>query len=324
MKHYAGLLIAFILGAMTLWSAQHFHKTIYHSATGKEFREIGKYQFINPLLECDVSDGLIDAKKNNFMNDTINLVQKLISDRNIEISLYYRDLNNGPTFGIRESEEFIPASLLKVPIMMVYYHNAESNPNILESTLLLDKRADLAGVGTQYILPKHTLVFGHYYTIDELINQAIIYSDNDAIALLSQHVSEADLRDLYQLLGVNETPLMFNDGRLTVREYSSFFRVLFNSSYLSREYSEKALALLSQADFREGLVAGVPSNVVVSHKFGESGFEDKRQIHDCGIIYATNRPYLLCIMTQGSDDNTLISTIAEISKFVYGKVSAQK
>ena len=56
---------------------------------------------------------------------------------------------------------------------------------------------------------------------------------------------------------------------ISAKNYSLFFRVLYNATYLSREMSEKALGLLSKTVFRDGLTAKLPSSVVVSHKFGE-------------------------------------------------------
>ena len=79
------------------------------------------------------------------------------------------------------------------------------------------------------------------------------------------------------------------------------------------------LNLLSQSTFNLGIVAGVPQGIVVAHKFGERGFSDPNipnQLHDCGIVYA-KKPYLVCIMTQGQDYNTLAGEIADISKMIY-------
>lgn len=55
---------------------------------------------------------------------------------------------------------------------------------------------------------------------------------------------------------------------LSVVEYSTFFRVLFNASYLSQASSEKALGYLAQSTFTAGLRAGVPAQVQIAHKFG--------------------------------------------------------
>jgi beta-lactamase class A len=313
----AGIFIGIIIGVASI---NLFPSKIKVTSSSEE-RELGVYHFINPLLDCEVSDGLVDARKENFQNDLTDMVQKIMDERKVEIAVYYRDLNNGPTFGLREAEGFIPASLLKVPIMMAYYHDAEDKPGVLDKMYTFKHSTAVNKIGIQHISPRHTLQVGNQYSVSELIDQAIIYSDNDAVSILIDHISEPTLRDLYQLLGVSQVAITFSDGRLTVREYASFFRVLFNASYISREYSEKALELLSRIDFKDGLVKGVPNGVVVSHKFGEGGYENGSQIHDCGIIYAVNRPYLLCVMTRGSDIATLTKSIADVSRFVYDRVS---
>jgi len=47
------------------------------------------------------------------------------------ISVYYRDLISRQWFGINKKVGFTPASLLKVPVMMVYFKKAETDPSIL-------------------------------------------------------------------------------------------------------------------------------------------------------------------------------------------------
>jgi hypothetical protein len=48
-----------------------------------------------------------------------------------------------------------------------------------------------------------------------------------------------------------------------------------------------------------------------------------QHFHDCGIVYYPKHPYLLCVMTQGQDPETLENAIAEISKFTYTQVKNQ-
>ena len=113
---------------------------------------------------------------------------------------------------------------------------------------------------------------------------------------------------------------------LSAENYASFFRVLFNASYLSRSLSEKALSLLAQSDFKDGLVAGVPPGIKVAHKFGFriTGINGEiKQLHDCGIIYYPRHPYLLCIMTSGKSYEYLDDAIKELSRVVYQEIGRQ-
>jgi hypothetical protein len=68
------------------------------------------------------------------------------------------------------------------------------------------------------------------------------------------------------------------------------------------------------------------ANIPVAHKFGErTGFAGGvKQLHDCGIVYYPKNPYLLCIMTRGTDFTKLESTIAAVSKMVYQEFDSRK
>ena len=289
-----------------------------------EMREMGQYQFVNPLLECEVAQGVIDSYSENFRSALSEEVLAMTDKGDASlIAVYFRDLNNGPAFGINENKKFIPASLLKVPVMMTYYREAEGDPALLKKILRADEHYGPPSPGTQHIVPEDEIEVGKEYAIEDLLRRTIVYSDNQAVTLLIKHISTPSISLLYHMLGVDDGVLHGPTGQLTVREYATFFRILFNASYISPEYSEKALELLSETKFPNGLVAGVPDDVVVAHKFGEGGDEDEHQIHDCGIVYYPDHPYLLCVMTRGEDIPTLERSIAAISHFVYSQVAAQ-
>jgi hypothetical protein len=48
------------------------------------------------------------------------------------------------------------------------------------------------------------------------------------------------------------------------------------------------------------------------------------QLHDCGIIYYPGNPYLLCVMTRGTDWSALEKTIQTISAMTYKEVDSRK
>jgi hypothetical protein len=106
---------------------------------------------------------------------------------------------------------------------------------------------------------------------------------------------------------------------------AGFFRVLYNATFLNAEYSNRALETLTHATFSDGLVAGIPKDVKIAHKFGERIERNSKgelivELHDCGIIYAPQTPYLLCVMTHGDSLETNATIIKEISSLVYDEV----
>lgn len=286
----------------------------------KEIRNKESYFFINPLLECEnnlISDNnksLIEIKK-----EISSLIDKSLESKDISFaSIYFRDLNNGPWFGINEKELFSPASLLKVPLMIAYLKEAESNPEILSETIIFNKNPDY---NEQNIKPENQLVLNQEYSIEELIERMIIYSDNDAYDILVNKVDIKKYEKIYQDLGIDISLAKDNPGGniIKIKEYASLFRVLYNASYLTKEMSEKALFILSQTTYKNGLAKSIPKDITIAHKFGERRYieTEKKQLHDCGIVYLPQKPYLVCIMSKGSDFNKLSKFIQDSSHIIY-------
>ena len=283
----------------------------------------GGYKFINPLYECNTGENYGTEKLSGMETSINNYINSVIAKNSVtRASVYFRDLNNGPWFGINEHDNFAPSSLLKTPVMMAYFKEAEDNPAILTQEIKYTQ--DPAGLMPQNFPPKELLEKGKSYTIEDLIERMIAGSDNVALGLLEDNIDPAKIDKVTVDLGITTATSATPDDFMDVAEYSTLFRVLYYATYLDKDYSEKALGILSKSEFDQGLVASVPSSVIVSHKFGERHLADgTSQLHDCGIIYYPNRPYLLCIMTKGNNFNDLGTAIKQISNKIYNEFSGQ-
>jgi len=148
------------------------------------------------------------------------------------VSVYLRDLNNGPWIGINEQEKFSPASLLKVPLMISYLKMAESDPQILEKKLLVDQ--DGRDILSQNMLPMFRVETGKEYRVADLIGYMIKYSDNLAANILLENIPVEHLNQTYSDLGLAIPDPENPENFMTVTQYSSFFRILYNASYLNQ------------------------------------------------------------------------------------------
>ncbi len=284
---------------------------------------LGSSSLTNPLLECDLGETTIGSRKEDFTPDLVEFTESLKDRGDVsEIAVYYRDLNNGPVIGINQNIPFAPASLLKIPLMIAYLSWSETLPSVLDEQVRFEGAVDVGY--QQQFAPSMPLEAGTTYSIRTLLERMVIYSDNQALVILFERLPEEYQKELYTLLGVDTALITDPVATLTVKQYSIFFRILFNASFLSRTNSEYALELLAKTTFVDGLRAGVPQDIVVAHKFGERKIaNDLQQFHDCGIVYYPNHPFLLCVMTRGNDANSLIGAIKETTEFVYGKIDEQ-
>jgi len=283
------------------------------------------YKFIDPLLAYDNTIESNLPIYNSFKNKLQNLVNKLSPNTSTEkIGLFFKDFKNDFSYGINENSQFHPASLFKVPLMMSYLAALQNDPNLLNKTILYKGGVDANQLETTK--PKQYIEPGDTYTISDIINYMIIYSDNNATNLLLSIIDKQSFDAIFNNLGI-QLPSSVSEkfiNFVTPKQFALFFRILRNSTYLDLDTSEKALEILSKSDYKNGLVAGVPSGITVSHKFGEYASEDSSgnkiyQLHDCGIIYGPHN-YLLCIMTMGKDYDNLKNDIVSISKFIYREI----
>lgn len=294
-------------------------------AHATELRE-GGYRFVNPLLECDAGGEVVQSEELVPFRARVEAHLATLRYPGVEnVSVYFRELNDGLWFGVGDAERFAPASLRKIPMMIALLKQAEHAPELLLRRVRFELQTD--HTAQQAIKPSVQLERGQEYTIAELIRRMIVYSDNNAFMLLSREVDPAELDRTYARLDARGAAGARPRDFMTVDTFASFLRVLYNASYLGKQLSEWALATLAQSEFRGGLVEGVPPGVPVAHKFGEAR-EDaagtRVQLHDCGIVYAPEHPYILCVMTRGASFEYLDDAIASTSRVVFQAVVAPR
>jgi beta-lactamase class A len=290
------------------------HNNKYHFTNpliGYSIPYTGEFSEFNPL-EKKINDSITAAKQNNQASN---------------VSVYFRDLNLGRWTGVNENEQYDPASMLKVVIMMAFYKEAGSNPAILDQKITYTQAINelISEVPNQ---TPSLLQTGKQYTIEQLIEAMIMDSDNGAKNALLSNLDNDSLNEVFTDLGI-QAPQDDHPYTISAKSYTLFFRVLYNSTYLSEDYSEKALDLLSKTSFADGLNAGVPKDVEIAHKFGQHVNNDAlgnmtdQELHDCGIIFHPEKPYVLCVMTRGKDIHKLFQVIKGISKQVYDSVDSK-
>jgi len=299
------LLAVLIVGLVAGWFLRDLFLDFNLYANHSLRETSSRYKFIYPLLAG------ADSGLNRDFNDlesilAAKIASQIKANKIINASVYYRDLKDSRWAGVNEDVQYSPASMFKLVTAFSLLKQALIKTDLLDNKVTINFKNKSSQT----------------YTVGQLIKFMLIDSDNSAKDVLESLIKPDERKLIFTDLGLDYVDV--NDGGdvISPQKYSIFFRVLFNATYLGPELSERTLSVLADATFKDGLVAGVPKNVVVSHKFGYRVFDDKdpnslRELHDCGIVYYPNHPYLLCVMTKGTNYDNLKNTIKDLSAIVY-------
>jgi len=296
----------FILLLSLVGNIALFYNWQQSSSVGKNFDEqVRKYPYLSKRILADIPQDI----RINFL-PLRNKLQTDTAPYGDKFGMYFEYLPTGTSIGINSTNEFLAASLFKLPVVMAYFKHKErikneSDPTIVLTQNMLDDRfGDLYKKGA-----------GYKINLKDAVRITLEESDNTAVRTLVPQLSKDDFNNVYEGLDI-DLKLDKQGAIITAKQYGSILKALFFSSILNKDHSEEILAYLTKTKFQDKLPAGVPSSVVVAHKIGVVELSDKEAYMDCGIFYVPRRPYLLCVISQ-SDEKTARERIKNISHTVY-------
>lgn len=277
-------------------------------------------KYISPIMfaeeECE-SDDLADLKHS--ISEIINRY-KANQDINTA-SVYIKNYKNSDWTCLNEEEKYQPGSLFKVPVLITILKMNEDNPGFLDKVIRYEREAIQE---KQVAYTSKSIQLGQSYSVRQLLTYMIKYSDNRATILLESNMNPNVYQRVFADLGLTVPKLTDKEYFITVREYSFFMRAIYNAAYLTIKDSEFAAELLTECDFKEGMVKGIPSNIPIAHKFGESGSPEEKQLHESGIIYLNGNPFLLTIMIKGKENQKMAQMITEITQTAYLNMNSER
>ncbi len=318
---HLGIIIGFVVGILGSYMySDYFQPSLLGIPALRE--ETTNYRLIDPLLACNSREATTGRYKE--LDDILKRVvaDAINSNQASNVSIYFHEYPSGRWVGLDQDHRYNPASLLKIVLMISYLKDDELHPGSLEKRYAFTPAIQQLGSGIPFDSTT-SLKVGKEYSSQELIRAMIIDSDNGAKDILLASANTATLDQVYKDLKISAPEDNGPSYTISPKEYSLFFRILYNATYLNRANSEKAMSYLTKTTYLDGLVAGVPASTTVAHKFGEhvnataEGAISSVELHDCGMVYGPNLPYFICVMTSGPSISNLQSTIRDISKAVY-------
>jgi beta-lactamase class A len=233
------------------------------------------------------------------------------------------DLTGGHQYLLHGDEVFPQASSIKVPLLLELYRQSQDNSQGEA------KLTDLYTVNSSDLVPDSDILLGLTPGVTRLTNRdlatmVMAVSDNSATNILIDRVGMDKVNQLLDRLDLKKTRLRrkmmdlkaAKEGRENVstpREMMFLFEAIYREKVLNKSTTEDFLKVLSTHK-ESAMLRGLPEGVRAANKPG--ALEGVR--NDSGIIFAQNRPYVLCIMaTYLKDEKAGEKAISEIATLTY-------
>jgi len=220
-------------------------------------------------------------------------------------AFYLIDLDSDFSFGLNEDEVMTAASLVKLPVMVLMYREAELGNLKLNTEYLIKDSDKISGSGSLSGKAEGTSV-----TYKDLVYYMGHESDNTAFNIARKILGDKETQDYIDKIGMASTTLTKN--LTTPHDVGSFFRKLWNKELISVKSRDEILEVLTDTIYENFLPRNVDEEVMVSHKYG-------REIHvinDAGIVF-TEKPFVLVVMTEGIVENEAEEYLPKVIKQIY-------
>lgn len=267
-----------------------------------------KYPMLDPLREFISPDKYLIN-----IEDLRNYLSALGEKYPDSISIYYEQINSGGNISVNKDLHLFPASLSKIAQAIILTKKIEKGDLTWDRELKALPEDISSDSGTLY-----QSIGDKSLTIEKLMEELLVNSDNTAQNIFRHYLTVDDYIAFQYETGLQD---LYNEkGLISAKEYTRLLRVLYTSSYLEPENSEKILEYMSRATFKEFLSQGIPSDVKFAHKYGENILNNI--FADSGIVYVPGKPYMITVIYKANDSSEetrkfVTSLMKEISEHVY-------
>lgn len=261
--------------------------------------------FKEEKIVIEGGSGGIDARWKEKGDVVIDNFNEAVKDLSGVYGLYVVNLSTGNSFGIGENDTFQAASLIKLPVMVGIYQQAEEGKLNLDDKYILKSSDKIDGAGTLASKPE-----GYQVTYREMLYLMGHYSDNTAYGICRDYLGEDKFNQITQSIGMDKTSL--SDNSTSPKDIGTYFYKLWKGDLIDLKDRDELLTNITDTIYEQWLKAGVPSDVRVAHKYGR----EVHVVNDAGIIY-TDNPYVVVIMTKGVVEREADEVFPKLSAIVY-------
>lgn len=256
----------------------------------------------------------------------------LIEAHKGKVSVAVKHLGTGETFLYHEDVPMPTASLIKLPIMVESYRQAEEKKVDLSDMVTLKQSDKVPGSG---ILTDHFSP-GAKFSLRDAVHLMIVYSDNTATNLVLDKIGIGSTAATMEKLGYPNTKAhskvfrrdtsvfperskKFGLGSTTAAEMIRLCESLHKGELISKEASEAMLKHLRACDDKDKFPRFLPPGTKVAFKTGSVDASKTA----AGIIECEQGPVAVCVMTDENEDKRWVADnagnrlCAEVARVVF-------
>lgn len=248
------------------------------------------------------------AKEKNYAQTLKGITTEKLSNTTGTYSVYYKNLTRpDETFEIDAQLSHPGASLLKVPIVIALYKEAEIGKINLNDQVTIQEE-DIQNYGTgslRYQKP------GGTYSLRNLARLALKESDNTAAHVLANVVTDSVIQKTIGEIGLTQTDYI--DNKTSVKDMGIMFEKLYNGELLNEGNTKEILGFLTETAIEDRLPSRI-SHAAVYHKTGDG----VGSLHDVGIIKEGETVFFLGVMTTdiGDTESQAKKIMADIAEHI--------
>ena len=290
------------------------------------------------ILLVGVISMLLNCSKNKF--DVIGLkqeIKELTSDfPNVTVAVAFEDLQSGNKFFINEKVQMHAASLMKIPVMIEVFKQAEKGKFSLTDSLEIKNEFNSIVDGSKFsLLPtddSDKAIYQHLgnkMSIRDLLYRMITVSSNLATNQLIELVGAENVTHTMRLIGAKDIQIL--RGVEDIKEYRAglnnttnaydmyvILKKIAKKQIVAEEACEEMIGILSRQRYRDKIPRFLPQDVRVANKTGWITGID----HDAAIVYLTPEHfYVLVVLTENIENHAQAQKlIGRISRKIFDEI----
>ncbi len=230
------------------------------------------------------------AKNRQFSWDTKDeqRITSMLQGYGGKVSLYYEDLESGYTYLYNAKQSYFAASLMKAPFCMYILQLAADGKCNLSQKITYTAAFQSTGTG----IIKNA-AFGTEYTIQQLIEYTIRYSDNAALRMLRSVFSVDGFKTFAASIGIKDTSAIgyITNSQITVNDAALYMRAIYDFIKTDSTYGKMLYEYMTHT--RNPMFY---SSYPLVRKYGWAD----ASFHDMAIVDAPH-PYILILCTDHED-----------------------